>query len=225
MRKLVVLLVVAIMAINASSQTKQESKQINALEKEIKKTFKEIDVLAKDSLAIHRADIFHLTYVRNEIDRKKQKIADLQNERDNIFLSFATTRELSKEASRREVKLRQRGNYLRRQELVLEKVEANLSSIDPSDLLGTDRGYKVIVANDYTMTVTFVIRPVDGGEGKSVVVTPREKVNVYLVPGRYLVSTLSGSAAAYTDKQLTIDGSTHIFKGEDCFNFIYMPRF
>lgn len=225
MRKLAVLLVMAIIAINGFGQTKQESRQISALEKEIKKTFKEIDILAKDSLAIHRADTYHLTYVRNEIGRKKQKIFDLQNERDNIFLGFATTREVSKEVSRREVKLRQRGNYLRRQELTLQKVESNLSSVDPSGLSGTDGGYKVIVANDYIMTVTFVISPMDGGEEKTIVIDAHKKIDVYLVPGRYLVSALSESVASYTDKQMTINGSTHIFKGEECFNFIYMPRF
>ncbi|MFA6194561.1 MAG: hypothetical protein WC719_02330 [Patescibacteria group bacterium] len=226
MKKFVVLLaMVAIVASNAFGQTKQESRQINALEKEIKKTFKEIDVLTKDSLTIHRADTYHLTYVRNEISRKKQQIADLQKYRDNLFLSFTLTREVPKEASRREIKLRQRGNYLRRQELVIEKVEANLSSVDPSNLSATKGGYKVIVANDYVMTVTFIITSIDGGENKTVVIDPFKKINIYLVPGKYSVATLNGSSQSCADSQITINGSTHVFKGEECFNFIYMPRF
>ncbi len=226
MKKFVVLLtMVAILAANAFGQTKQELKQIKALEKEINKIFKQIDVLAKDSLAILSVDTYHLTYIRNEINRKKEQIADLQKYRDNIFLSFTLTREVPKEASRREIKLRQRGNYLRRQELVIEKVEANLSSVNPSNLSATNGGYKVIVANDYVMPVTFIITPIDGGEDKTIVIDPFKKINIYLLPGKYSVSTLNGSSQSCADKQLTINGSTHIFKGEECFNFIYMPRF
>ncbi|GEM_PF-4625553 len=115
--------------------------------------------------------------------------------------------------------------------LVIKKKEASLSnsasspSINPSGTPESHAGYKVILANDYPLPINFIIRPINGGEKKSVMIAPSKKSNIYLIPGRYLVSFLKGGTQYGSDELLTIDGAAHIYNGEDCFGFAYMPRY
>ncbi len=276
MRKIVVLLSLAIMATSALAQTVQEKKQIRALEGEIRKIKRGVAILEntlsfdysdqisalnsrnlvlvkmisiekdsirrsklEDSISINKETAARLAYrsisvnrkdVQNDIDAKKDRIADLEKERDNIFFRYATTRAVPAEISPRELRRRQRSNFLRRDDLVLEKIEANISgtpssaSISPSNSSVSNAGYKVILANDYFLPISFIIRPINGGEKKTIVVSAAKKDVIYLIPGRYEVDFFQGTNPHGTDI-LTIDGSVQRYKGEDCFGFAYMPQF
>lgn len=276
MRKIVVLLSLAIMATSALAQTIQEKKQIRALESEIRKIKRDAAILEnklsfdysdqisalnsrnvvlvkmisiekdsarraklEDSISINKETAARLAYRSISVDRedvqqdikvKNKKIASLEKERDNIFFRYATTRSVPVELSPRELKRRQRSNVLRREDLVLAKIEANISasssstSINPSNSSVSSAGYKVILVNDYVLPVSFVIRPIDGGEKKTIIVPASKKDVVYLIPGRYEVSFFQGANLHNTDI-LTVDGSTHRYDGEDYFGFAYMSRF
>ncbi|MDP2944474.1 MAG: hypothetical protein Q8N57_02790 [bacterium] len=231
MKKVIILLVVALMA-NTSmmfGQTKQEKRQMNALNNEIKRTNKEIPILENGLLSDKLASVDR-TAILYKIDGKKEKIADLKQERENIFRRYATTVGVPKELSRRGLNRRQRPYTLRREDLVLQKIEANIASsssasINPSGSSVANSGYKIIVANDYPLPVSFIIRSVNGGDRKTVLLGPSKKADIYLIPGSYLVSFERGGTQYGSDRLLTIDGATHIYNGEECFGFAYMPRF
>lgn len=276
MRKIVVLLSLAIMATSALAQTIQEKKQIRALESEIRKIKRDVAILdnklsfdyseqiaalnsrnvvlvkmisvekdsvrrakLEDSISINKEAAARLAYrsisvdrkdIQYDIEAKKNKIADLEKERDNIFFRYATSRAVPAELSPRELRRRQRANILRREDLVLEKIEANISnssssaSISPSKSSVSNAGYKVIVANDYPLTATFIITSIDGGDSKSVVLESSKRTDIYLLPGKYVVSTLIGGRQSGLERVMTVDGRVDIFKGETCFNFIYKDR-
>lgn len=280
MKNIMLLLAMAVVtASSAFGQTKQELRQIEAIDKEIKKTKKEILELQKtlsfdrsdrinqlkevgksikaerdsikrqsiilwadsilivklsDSLAVIREEVIRLSYqsiednstsVMKKIDKKRQKISDLENERDNIFFGYATTRKAPKEVSRKELRLRQRGDIVRRQDLVLEKIEADLYSSGDSIGDSSKMGLKVIIDNEYCLPISFILAPMDGGDRKSVMLNPAQRQVVYLIPGRYYVSYMRSGNQLGENRILTVDGSSHIYKGESCFGYVYMPRY
>lgn len=219
----IILVVVVALSTNLFAQTVQERRQISALENEIIKTKKEV------VSAVDRGE------VQSDIVAKKAKIADLERERENIFRRYATASDVPKELAPREFRRRQRADFLkiteRKDEIIIKKIEARISSpsssispsIDPSGSPVANAGYKVIVANDYPLPIMFTFHPLDGRQDESQLVSPSKKEVKYLLPGKYIVSFEGGGNSL--DRLLTIDGTTQVFKGEDCFGFAYMPRF
>lgn len=193
----------------------------------------------KDSLRINKKTVALLSgksipvdqdAVQYEIGGKTKKITDLEQERENIFRRYATASDVPKELSRRELNRRQRAYVIRREDLVLQKVEANISSsaspsINPSNSPTTNAGYKIILANDYVLPTLFTISPLNGGDKTSALVDPHQTTEMYLLPGVYEVSFFSGDSSSEKTDILKVDGSKRIFRGKEYFGGAYMPRF
>jgi hypothetical protein len=154
------------------------------------------------------------------IQDKKTRVEELQGRRNEIF-DRATSVEIPGEVSPCELRKRSRGNYLRREEVVLSKVEGNLTVVQPS---GLKAGYKVIVSNEYYMPTTFLITPVNGGDKTSLLLDQDRRETIFLTPGSYTVTFLNGGNPIGRSAVFNIDGSVHNYKGEECFAFVYMPR-
>jgi hypothetical protein len=159
--------------------------------------------------------------IEKELSALNDKLANLQHERDFIFSQYAATPDVPKEMLKIEQKRRLRSNVVRREELVLEKIENNLGKVEPS---GNKAGYKVILDNQYHSRITFKIVAINGGDIQSSVVDSRKKETIYLLPGSYTVSFFNGGTQIGNPRSMTIDGRTHTYLGEECFNFAYMPR-
>jgi len=161
--------------------------------------------------------------IEKQIAVKRQKINDLRQNREAIVERYTESTSVPTEISSTELHDRQRSFVIRREEMVLRKVECNISSADMT--LRNRDGYKVILDNQYGESIDFVISPVDGGENKSVVLDPQKRQTVYLLPGTYSVDFLSGGRFVGDRRIMHIDGILHIYKGEECFNFAYMSRY
>ncbi len=198
-----------------------DSLRVQNIQDSLKMCKKRIKILEMETIPVDRAE------VALEISNKKRRAQDLENEKDNIFVRYSTSRALPDELTRKERIIRTRTNVVRRDDLVLRKIENNISSsssamIDPS---GSNSGYKIILANDYATPISFVINPVNGGEKKVVLLEARTKMNVYLISGMYLVSFNKGGTQFGESRPLTVNGVVHVYKGEECFGFAYMPRY
>jgi len=102
---------------------------------------------------------------------------------------------------------------------------SSLRSFDPPNFSAAKPGYKVILDNPYKLPINFVIYSINGGEKITVLLGTNERTNIYLVPGEYRVSFLREGIRYRSDKLLTIDGTSHVFRGEDCFGFAYMTSY
>jgi len=276
MKKIIVVFAAILMANCLFGQTKQESRQMKALENEIQKTKGEIfqlenslksdysdeineldqhnaDLKArimsesdslrreglKDSLLINQKKVAWLSSkstpvdqaaAQFAIDNKMEKIDNLEKEREIIFYGYTTAASLPKEFSPKELRRRQRAYVIRREELVLGKVERNLSSFAPSSLNNssnspaTDNGLMVIVDNQCPLFVKFQFSPLDGGERRSIGVDPTKMETIYLTPGKYTVAMYKGGN--FTEEHiLHINGEKHLYRGKECFGFVYMSRY
>jgi hypothetical protein len=135
----------------------------------------------------------------------------------------ADVRSLPVEISRYHHSRRLRVNNLRRENLVLNKIEQNISSsISPS---GQESGYKIIFDNMYREAVDFMVCSTDGAGRTSVMVDPGTMRTKYMLPGRYVVQFVVNGCSSGKSRVLNIDGQTSDYKGEACFGFVYMPRF
>ena len=102
---------------------------------------------------------------------------------------------------------RERSNVIRRQELVLSKIEGNLNStVNPGVSEG---GYKVIFDNKYSLNTTFILLGVDGGQRLAVSLAGKTKERHYILPGRYVVEYYVAGRKMNEVGRLTIDGEAH----------------
>jgi len=173
------------------------------------------------------AEAYKNAEIEANIETKKNKIRELEEQRDRIFFSVATTDEIPREMDRCTTRRRHNANHIRREELVLQKVESGLNgqsgqSITP---VADSAGFMIILHNDYALPIQFSIAGINGGDTKSYVLRKGEKTKVYLIPGQYMVTFLRGGNTIGHPVVLTIDGSVHNYMGEDCFGFAYMPRY
>jgi len=162
-----------------------------------------------------------------EIEKLKGDLAQLEEQRVEMiqgFLSpdYSVPREMGVVTKKR----RQRANVIRREELVLSKIENNIggpaAAINPNN---DQAGYKVIFDNKYSLSTTFVLQPLNGSERLAVSLSPRSKETHYLLPGVYLVEFyVNGARADYLTSRLTVDGTRHYYEGEPCFGFAYKSR-
>lgn len=217
MKKLIVTIVFAIMTfsfVGCSSSnylgTEHNDRRMVILEKEIKDIKEKIEYLkfSADSVGTD-AKLSSLT----------EKLVRLQAQRDSLIWRFISDEKIPRELSPGELKARLRANIVRRQEMVLGKIESGLLT----DTDGQQRGLKVIVANDYWRDITFKINPTNGGERVSVNVVPGKQDEIFLIPGNYIVSYFVGGQEVGQPQPLTIDGAKHKYRNQDCFGFVYMP--
>jgi|GEM_PF-3508743 hypothetical protein len=166
--------------------------------------------------------------LEEELEVLEEKSSDLQLEKNTKLYYYVTNTDIPREVAAHTETRRKRGNNLRREELVLKKIENNLSSI-----MNGEGGLKVILKNDYNLPSTFYIYPTDGGEetsesleksgAKNSVGAPTDRKVIYLIPGIYSVACRRGSEQIRHLGILTIDGQKRGFRGEDCCNFAYAP--
>jgi len=198
--------------------SRQADGQVEVLEEEISLTQDEISDLetqAKDfKLSFQKKDD-----LKQKIVVKIERLEALQSQRNYIVDSYTRSTEVPKELSSRELDQRKNSFAVRRQEMLLEKISNNIhgSRVDSSN------GYKVVLDNNYYKTIVFDIVGNTGGDHASVVLRPKEKRYINLIPDTYTVKCLEGGRQL-SSRIMTIDGSMHDYKGEKCFNFAFVTR-
>ena len=190
-----------------------------------RKTTDDVDsAQVRAKLIKFQIDSISLISSNSEIDDIRFDIEYYQNQREKLISAWISQgnvvpRELSVLSKNR----RQRANFVRREELVLSKIEGNINQqIDGGSEGG---GYKVIFDNKYSLNVTFILRSVDGGERLAVSLAPRTKERHYVIPGKYLVETIISGRKSPIVHELNIDGQKHYFEGEPCFGLVSRSRY
>jgi len=162
-----------------------------------------------------------------QIDIYRNDLLLLQKKRQEMMAEFID-QPIPRQMSRLTKNRHRNSNVVRREELVLGKIENNIGStstaaIDPAR---QETGYKVIFDNKNSQSVTFILNPLDGGERLAINLAPRTRVVNYILPGRYLVYFyVNGRKREDLSAPLTIDGTRHQYEGENCFGFVYKARF
>lgn len=159
-----------------------------------------------------------------DMELKYIELGELQEQRQNLINRWtAPSNNMPKEISVFSKNRRQRANVVRREELVLSKIETNLSAVEPN--AGEYGGYKVIFDNKYGLNTTFVLRGLDGGERLAISLGPRTKEVHHVLPGRYVIEYHVNGRRLEATRPLTIDGQRHFYESEPCFGFVYMSRY
>lgn len=156
----------------------------------------------------------------------KTKLALLEEQREEMVQETINFEGIPREITRRPAIRRHRSNVLRREEMVLTKIENNLNqsssettAYEPSQT--ETNGLKVIFDNKYYRSITFFLYPLDGGERIAVTTAAKNREVHYLIPGKYRVETaINNQVDTRRSTFLTIDGQTHYFEGESCFGFV-----
>ena len=246
------------------SQTRQQTKQVRALDQEIsrlkldkirlerqiqpnyaeeiKRLSCEIDSLAKmslegltlpeiakmeqetnkkrDLLALYEEKALNAQnnpQLKKQIVEKDSEISFFKGEREKIFLEFATSNQIPREMTDRIKGRRQNANVLRREEMVIEKVEGNLGSVNPQE--NSNGGYLVILSNQNYNDVNFSIQPIDGGDKVGHVLKGKTNLDIYLIPGRYLVTATVGGIKKLDPIIINITGEKMTIFGRECFSY------
>jgi hypothetical protein len=156
--------------------------------------------------------------IRQRIAEIKVQIYDLAKLKDKIALDYISSSGIPDELTPSEKIRRQIANIVKREAMVIAKINKNLSSTE-----ATADGYKVILDNQYYMPITFAFSSLNGGERTAFNLESGKKATVYLLPGTYEVTFLSGGTQIGIAQKMTIDGQKRVYQGEECFNFAYMP--
>jgi hypothetical protein len=107
-----------------------------------------------------------------------------------------------------------------RQEQVIDR----LAQEDISDLLDKQGRLKGIIANDYCVVVAFKFCPLDGGEKRTFFVARGGKQEVFLSPGKYLLSTFDGGRQLGCSITISVDLQRDAFLGKEYSFVAYQPR-
>lgn len=171
--------------------------------------------------------------VRNliqDLNWKWNRIEKLVKDRDRIYDRVYISNQIPREMGDKTVHRRLNSNIVRRQEMVIGKIEnsvngtsVSVASISSQPGMITNDGYKVIFHNVYCSNVVFKIEPVDGGDRTAYCLKSGQKEIHYLLPGRYLIHYLSDGVELCSPQILNIDGQVRTYEGESCYNFAYMP--
>lgn len=159
--------------------------------------------------------------IQDEILKKEKRIKELETFHESIINEYISYNGVPKEITRYEAEARSMANDLRRQEMVLKKVENNLGQ-SKNDASSEDKGLKIIVENNYGADITFMICPIDGGEQTAVCLASKKMTEINLIPGKYIVSTYAGGRQIGEPRNLSVDGTIRNYKGKACYNFICM---
>lgn len=164
-----------------------------------------------------------------ELNWKWERMNKLQKERDKIFDRYSTATSVPKELNNHTAHLRDNGFHVRTRELLVNKIENNLSapiSVDStkakSNGMVTKDGYKVIFHNLYCSQVVFKIYSADGVSSSYCLKSGQKEIH-YLLPGTYSIHYIADGAEICEPRNMNIDGQLDSYEGEQCFNFVYMP--
>lgn len=269
MKKLFVLLFFFALVINASvafAQTRQQSKQIRALDQQISRLklekirlerkiqpdyaeqikslnseIKSLEIKAydtantpdlneiaqleqkinkkRDLLAFFKEKALNgqnNAQLINQIEEKNSKITFFEGEREKIFLKYTTENQMEREMTLRTKERRQRANVIRREEMVIQKVEKNLDSVNPTNSNG---GYLVILCNQNYNHASFKISSMDGAEHTSHTLKGKTSLDVYLLPGKYLITSTVGGIKELNPIVIEITGEVKSLFGRECFGY------
>jgi hypothetical protein len=163
-------------------------------------------------------------YSSFSLDLKRQKLGNLQDRREEMIASWTSSGyKIPREMTILTHNRRLRANEVRREELVLSKIENNINQeISPASSEG---GYKVIFDNKYSLTTTFILKGVDGGQRMAVALSGKTKERHHVIPGQYFVEYIVGGRKLSTVSKLTVDGEKHWYESEPCFGFVYKSRY
>jgi len=206
-------------------QLKKEVKQLEMqADPKRAQTVEEIESAKKSKVQIEaKIDSVESIYSYWELEMKKEELDNLKEKRKEILASWVDSDEIPKELTILTKNRRLRANTIRREELVLSKIEDNISQqISPS---GSEGGYKVIFDNKYSLGTTFILRGVDGGQRLAISLSPRTKERHYVLPGRYLVEYIVNGRKLSVISNLMVDGEKHYYESEPCFGFVYKSRY
>jgi len=160
----------------------------------------------------------------NEIAIKKGELAGFQLKRTEMIASWVKPENsIPREMRVLTKNRRQRSNVIRREELVLSKIESNINQ--EVDATPSEGGYKIIFDNQYGLNTTFILKGLDGGQRLSVNVAPKTKERHHVIPGNYLVEYYVGGRKLSTVTKLTVDGEIHYYETEPCYGFAYKSRY
>lgn len=176
---------------------------------EMNKLWLKIDSL--DSLI----ESFEISFKREEIDR-------YQDERQAMIKRWtAPSNTIPREMRVVTKNRRLRANEVRREDLVISKIENNLNSaISPT---ADKSGYQIILDNKSPHLVTFMLRGIKGGESVSFTLSPRTKERHAVVPDVYFVDFFVNGRKVQTQEvnKMTIDGQVRYYEGEPTFGYAY----
>lgn len=246
MKQLIVFLLLVFIASHSMAQSAYEKEKMNLIESEISrlekkqaKLKKELDREKNDQILKLREDLArykNLSSYTEEVDRIQAKIDSIENIESNFELDLLgfnleyyqnerlklitswIEQDVPKELSIYHKNRRSRANVIRREELVLSKIEANISQSIEGGV--AESGYKVIFDNKYSLNVTFILKSLDGSQRFAISLAPRTKERHYILPGRYQVECIISGRRFKDVSYLNIDGQQHFYETEPCFGFV-----
>ncbi len=114
---------------------------------------------------------------------------------------------------------------LRRYEQAAKIERENLSTKKSlREVLVSEDGLEGIIGNDYFLPITFILRPLNGGEKAAFLLESKTRMTVDLIPGDYLVHFFNGGREVCLPVPMRVSLQRKFYKGESCHWFIYMPR-
>jgi hypothetical protein len=216
---LVVLIALAAIGCTASLGSYQEDKKYALLTSEI--NHEKGDVAELESKIAADNTVSSAPGLLAQLAYKRDRITKLEAQKELIFWHYTTSTDISDEMSSCELAARTRANIAKREKMVLDRVRAN---INESDLVDSVGGYKVVVKNNYSQDVNYIICPKNGGDQTSVYLASGEKKIIYLLPGSYWVHYQPNGVEAGDPVALNVDGSIHYYSQEKCFGYIFASR-
>lgn len=105
-----------------------------------------------------------------------------------------------------------------------EEILKQLSQDDISTLTDKNGRLKGVIANDYCVVVAFKFCPLNGGERRTFFVARGEKEEIFLAPGKYLLSTFDGGRQLGTSVVVSVDLHKDAFLGKEYAFVAYQPR-
>ncbi|MDD2354196.1 MAG: hypothetical protein PHX76_02325 [Patescibacteria group bacterium] len=246
MKQLIVFLLLVFIASHSMAQSAYEKEKMDLIESEIArlekkqmKLKKELNREKEDQISKLKRDLKKHekgTVYTEEASKIQAKIDSITNIESNFQLDVLgfdleyyknarrdlieswTKQDVPRELSYYRKLRRSRANEIRREELVLEKIENNINQrIEGGAVEG---GYKVIFDNKYSQNVTFILRALDGSQRFAISLAPRTKERHYILPGSYQVEGIISGRRLRDVSYLNIDGEQHYYETEPCFGFV-----
>ncbi len=159
-----------------------------------------------------------------EISYKREDLAAYQDQRQAMLDRWTAPKNSIPREMRVVTKNRRlRANTIRREELVLTKIESNLEGSQIIRPLPQGAGYQIILDNKSPHLVTFMLKGISGGESVSFTLGPRTKERHSVLPDVYLVEFYMNGRKIQSAElsKMTIDGQVRYYEGEPVFGYAY----
>lgn len=158
--------------------------------------------------------------IQNQLNGLYARIAQLETSRKAIFDRYTTTTDIPREMTQNTMKRRLQSNVVRREESsinVLEHLPVYGNMVDSTVLL------KVVVDNKAIGAVSFQFKPLNGGLAQPIAVPAKTKMEIFLVPGDYLVIAEYRSSLKTTI--ITVDRVVANYEGIPCHGYTFYPAY